>query len=163
MKENSISSEEEKRLTEAREKSPYVLTLEKNGFDYPIPDLIGASRFIMVDRDTVGSKELSFMYSKFDGKTSIHHKHKHDDCEEVMYIASGRGVGGVGDHESIQQAGDVIFVPRGAVHWFYNPFDEPLEMWTVYSKPSLRAAGYSLESSGYSNVGAQVESRQFDR
>jgi mannose-6-phosphate isomerase-like protein (cupin superfamily) len=163
MKKDQYTAEDEKRLMEAREKSPYILTLEKNGVDYPIPELIGSSRLVLVDQDTVGAKEITFLYTKFDGKTSIHHKHKHDDCEEVMYILSGKGVGGVGEHETVQQAGDTIFVPRGAVHWFYNPYDEPLEMYTVYSKPSLKKAGYSLESKGYSDVSADVENKQFGR
>jgi mannose-6-phosphate isomerase-like protein (cupin superfamily) len=163
MNENSITAEEEARLMKEREKSPYLLTVEKNGVFYPIPDLESSPRFILVDEDTVGAKELTFMYNKFAGKASLHRKHKHDDCEEIMYILSGKGVGGVGEHESIQQAGDTIFVPRGVIHWFYNPFDEPLEMYTVYSKPSLRKAGYALESKGYNDVSTDVENRQFGR
>ena len=158
-----ITKEQEKQLMDARETSPYVLTLEKNGVDYPIPDLEDASRKILIDRDTVSSTMCTWGYSKFEGKTSLHKKHHHQDCEEIMFILSGRGVGGVEDYETIQQAGDTIFVPRGATHWFYNPFDEPLEMMWLYTKPSLRDAGYNLESKGYSDVSAEVEDKQFNK
>ena len=36
------------------------------------------------------------------------------------------------------------FVPRGAVHWFSNPFDEPVEMLFAYTRPSLAEAGYRV-------------------
>lgn len=158
-----ISKDEEKKLTETRDISPYVLTLEKNGVDYPIPDLEGASRKILIDKDTAASTMCTWGYSKFEGKTSLHKKHSHQDCEEIMFVLSGRGVGGVGEFETIQQAGDTIFVPRGMTHWFYNPFDEPLEMMWLYTKPSLRTAGYNLASKEYSDVSGEVEKKQFEK
>ncbi|MGX8702268.1 cupin domain-containing protein [Caproiciproducens sp.] len=161
MSEFEITKEEEGKLEANRKESPYLLTLEENGVNYPIPDLEDASRLILVDKDTVGSREVSFGYSKFAGKTSLHKKHAHNDCEEIMYIVSGKGIGGVGDYETVQKAGDTIFVPRGTVHWFYNPYDEPLEMMWLYTKPSLKEAGYSLESKGYHDVSANVEEKQF--
>lgn len=159
----AITKEEEQKLMQARKASPYLLTLEENGVDYPIPDLEDASRKILIDRDTVKSTMCTWGYSKFEGKTSLHKKHSHQDCEEIMFILSGKGVGGVGDFETIQQAGDTIFVPRGETHWFYNPFNEPLEMMWLYTKPSLRDAGYNLESRGYSDVSGDVERQQFGK
>lgn len=158
----SLTQEEEKKLFEARKDSPYLRELDVDGVDYPIPELENTSRLILVDKDTVGSNHITFGYSKFEGKTALHKKHSHSDCEELMYIVSGRGVGGVGEHETIQQAGDTIFVPRGVTHWFYNPFDEPLEMLFLYTKPSLKEAGLNLESSGYINIGAEIERKQAD-
>ena len=48
----AITKEEEQKLMQARKASPYLLTLEENGVDYPIPDLEDASRKILIDRDT---------------------------------------------------------------------------------------------------------------
>jgi quercetin dioxygenase-like cupin family protein len=69
---------------------------------------------------------------------------------------------GVGDsdEETIQGAGDIVFVPRGAKHWAYNPFDEPQIHIFVYTRPSLSSAGYSLESQGYEEIGKKVELEQ---
>ena len=51
---------------------------------------------------------------------------------------------GVGDTEMEMGKGDTMFIPRGAVHWFYNPYDEPVEMIFIYTRPSLQLAGYKV-------------------
>ena len=61
-----------------------------------------------------------------------------------MFILSGRGIGGVGNVEMEMARGDTIWVPRGEVHWAYNPFDEPLEMLFIYTRPTLKSAGYEI-------------------
>ena len=62
----------------------------------------------------------------------------------MIYILSGKGIGGLGEKEVEMRQGDTMFVPRGAVHWFYNPFDEAVEMIFVYTRPSLKSAGYEI-------------------
>ena len=143
-----ITKADELRLVQARKASPYIRTPQEDGVDYPIPELEGASRKILVDRDTMHSTMCTWGYSRFEPKTALHKKHAHPDCEEIMYILSGRGVGGMDETEALFCAGDTIFVPQYVVHWFYNPFDEPVEMLWLYTKPSLREAGYSMESGG---------------
>jgi len=58
-----------------------------------------------------------------------------------MYLLAGRGMGGVNDDEMELKAGDTLWVPRGAVHWFYNPFEETCEFLFLYTRPTLKAAG----------------------
>ena len=43
--------------------------------------------------------------------------------------------------EFLVEKGDTIWVPKKAIHWLYNPFDDPFEMLCVYSKASLKEAG----------------------
>ncbi len=121
----------------------YVLGLE-DGRNEPIKDLDNAQRIVLVDKDTVGAEDITFAYCKFEAKTSSHKKHIHKDAEEVIYILSGRGISGVNDSEVEMKQGDTMFVPRGAVHWFYNPFSEPVEMLFSYTRPSLKSAGYRV-------------------
>ncbi len=121
----------------------YVLGLA-DGRNEPIRDLDNAKRVVLIDKDTVGAEDITFAYCKFEPKTSYHKKHVHRDAEEVIYIISGSGISGVGDTEVEMGRGDTMFVPRGAVHWFYNPFFEPVEMIFVYTKPSLKSAGYEV-------------------
>jgi quercetin dioxygenase-like cupin family protein len=121
----------------------YVLGLE-DGRDEPIRDLDNAKRIVLVDKDTVGAEDITFAYCKFEAKTSAHKKHVHKDAEEVIYILKGRGISGLVDSELEMNQGDTMFVPRGAVHWFYNPFEEPVEMIFIYTKPSLKSAGYRI-------------------
>ena len=121
----------------------FVLRLE-DGRNEPIKDLTNATRIVLVDKDTVGAEDITFAYCKFEAQTSLHKKPAHEDAEEVIYILSGRGLSGIQDTEEELCAGDTMFIPRGAVHWFYNPFDEPVEMIFIYTRPSLKAAGYTV-------------------
>ncbi|MEA5114761.1 MAG: cupin domain-containing protein [Geobacteraceae bacterium] len=121
----------------------YLFGLE-DGRNEPIKDLDNAKRVVLVDNDTVGAEDITFAYCRFEAKTSAHKRHIHKDAEEVIHILSGRGVSGLDDTEVEMAKGDTMFVPRGAVHWFYNPFDEPVEMIFVYTRPSLKSAGYQM-------------------
>lgn len=121
----------------------YVLGLA-DGRNEPIKDLDNAQRIVLVDQKTVGAEDITFAYCKFEAKTATHKKHIHKDAEEVIYILSGKGISGVNDTEVEMGKGETMFVPRGAVHWFYNPFDEPVEMLFVYTRPSLQSAGYRI-------------------
>jgi len=121
----------------------YVFGLA-DGRNEPIKDLDNAQRIVLVDQKTVGAEDITFAYCRFEAKTSAHKKHVHKDAEEVIYILSGKGISGVNETEVEMQQGETMFVPRGAVHWFYNPFDQPVEMLFVYTRPSLHAAGYTI-------------------
>jgi quercetin dioxygenase-like cupin family protein len=39
------------------------------------------------------------------------------------------------------KAGDTLWVPRGATHWFYNPFEETCEFLFLYTRSNLKPAG----------------------
>lgn len=121
----------------------YLLGLDE-GRNEPIKDLDNARRVVLVDKDTVGAEDITFAYCRFEAKTSTHKRHVHADAEEVIHILSGRGMSGLDETEVEMKQGDTMFVPRGAVHWFYNPFDEPVEMVFVYTRPSLKSAGYRI-------------------
>ncbi len=116
----------------------------EEGRNEPIKDLDHAKRVVLVDKDTVGAEDITFAYCRFEAETSSHKKHVHQDAEEVIYLLEGKGISGVSDAEVEMKKGDTMFVPRGAVHWFYNPFPEPMEMLFVYTRPSLKAAGYKI-------------------
>lgn len=128
----------------------HILKLEDGRIE-PIKDLMKsekefALRRVLVDRQMGGAKQLTFGYAMFDSKTSYHKKHFHPYAEEVFYILSGKGIGGVGEEtaeiEIVQ--GDTIWVPKGTVHWLHNPFDDPCEILFIYASPSLEDAGYEI-------------------
>jgi len=154
----TITEEELQQFIANRENAKYLTESDK-GELYPIPNLVKAYRAVFVDKDNMGAEDITFGITRFD-PGSYHEKHAHEDAEEIMYILSGRYIGGVGDDEFLHKPGDVIFVPRGAVHWAYNPFDEPLVELFLYTKPSLESAGYGLESDGYDNIGSKVQDTQ---
>jgi quercetin dioxygenase-like cupin family protein len=124
----------------------HILKLEDGRFE-PIKDLMKskkefALRRVLVDEQMGGAEHLTFGYARFEPKTSYHKKHIHPDAEEVFYILSGKGIGGVGDGTAEIEivAGDTVWVPKGAVHWLYNPFDEACEI----PASSLASAGYEI-------------------
>lgn len=156
----AITQEEQEQYEKNKAASPYVRTFAKDGVSYPIPDLIGSTRIIAVDQDTTGAKELTFGLSEFSPAASVHKRHVHPDCEEIMYILEGRGIGGVNGVDAILEPGDILFVPKGAEHWFYNPFDEPCKFLFLYSKGSLKQAGYALKSGSYQEIGDKIEELQ---
>lgn len=121
----------------------YVLKLS-DGRNEPIKDLDGASRTILIDEQTVDAQDITFGHSRFEPRTSVHKKHRHPNAEEVMYILSGRGVAGVNGVETVIGSGDTLWVPRGAVHWFSNPFDEACEFVFIYTRSSLGKAAYEI-------------------
>ena len=59
-----ITKADELRLVQARKASPYIRTPQEDGVDYPIPELEGASRKILVDRDTMHSTMCTWGYTK---------------------------------------------------------------------------------------------------
>ena len=121
----------------------YVFGIEE-GRNEPIKDLDNAKRVVLIDKDTVGAEDITFAYCRFEAETATHKKHIHKDAEEIIYILSGKGISGVNETEIEMKKGDTMFVPRGAVHWFYNPFPEPVEMLFAYTRPSLKSAGYKI-------------------
>lgn len=124
-------------------KNKYVLKME-DGRNEPIKDLEKASRIIFVDEERVGAEDITFGFSRWEPNMSFHKKHTHENAEEIMYILSGKIMGGVVDQEFEVGKGDTIWVPRGAVHWAYNPFDEPCEFVFLYTRASFKSAGYEI-------------------
>lgn len=120
-----------------------VFKLE-DGIEEMIKDLEGASRTILIDDKTVGAEDITFGHSRFEPHTSVHKKHRHLHAEEIMYVLKGRGISGVDAVETEIGPGDTVWVPRGAVHWFYNPFDKPCEFIFIYTRNSLNDAGYEM-------------------
>jgi quercetin dioxygenase-like cupin family protein len=65
-------------------------------------------------------------------------RHIHDQGDELFYVLSGRGNAMLGDTSEAIEAGDVIFVPRAAVHGVENlDNDEPLKVVFFMDSPEL--------------------------
>ena len=78
----------------------------------------------------------------------VQHRHRLDNCEELYYVISGRGVVGAGSDRSEVRAGHVHFIGRGVERFMYNVgSSEPLEVIGVYTGAA------SLEDTGYVYIG----------
>ena len=83
---------------------------------------------------------------------AIHHKHRHENCDEIYYVISGHGLAGAGPDRVEVRGGHHHFVPKGVEHWLYNLSDtEPIEVVGLYDR-----AG-SVEETGYVYMGEITE------
>lgn len=64
--------------------------------------------------------------------------HIHEQGDELFYVVSGRGTARLGDRIETIEAGDVVFVPTGAVHQIANLKNEsPLRVVFFMASPEL--------------------------
>lgn len=99
-----------------------------------------------VDGPITGARDVCLFRARFE-PGAYHERHRHPNAEEIYYIISGRAAVGAGETEHVAEAGSVQFVAKGAVHWFRNLDDAPLELVGVY------VGGATLEEAGYEYVG----------
>jgi quercetin dioxygenase-like cupin family protein len=69
------------------------------------------------------------------GSTTLH---LHEQGDELFYVISGNGTATLGDKTEKIGPGDVIFVPRNAVHKVENlTYDDPLRVVFFMDRPEL--------------------------
>jgi len=59
--------------------------------------------------------------------------HVHANCEESVYVTRGRVECTSDGRSALLSAGELLVVPRGAVHGLRNPGAEPAELLLSYS------------------------------
>lgn len=67
--------------------------------------------------------------------------HIHPNCEEVLYVISGKCVHAVGDESYHLKKGMLISIPAGIKHYAINNGDVPLEAVICYSSPERQIKG----------------------
>ena len=64
---------------------------------------------------------------------AVHKKHSHENCEEIYFIISGRGLAGAGSDRVEVHAGHFHYIPPGVEHWLHNLSDtEAIEVVGIY-------------------------------
>ena len=98
----------------------------------------------LIDEKTMGSEFGVLGYTVFPPGESQHASHIHTNAEEYLMVIKGHGISSIGEEEYEVGPGDVVFIPRGKVHFAKNTSNtEPLEIFFVYAgAPSLKKAGY---------------------
>src|ERR1700737_4529026 len=80
---------------------------------------------VMVTHETCGSQQYSA--GLFWVRPGTHgHADRHPGQEELYYIFQGRGQVVIDDVPHQIQAGDVVFIPDGRVHYLVNDDEETL-------------------------------------
>ena len=117
--------------------------------DRQAPEDVSATPFAGLDiRTLIGSPQNGAELANV-GQTIYpagrhgHEAHSHPNAEEVLVVLAGSGCYQVGDDVFEISTGDVVFVPRGAVHATTSSDDEDLvTLWMLGGAGSLAAAGY---------------------
>lgn len=93
-----------------------------------------------------GSKTTMFHARFMPG--SIHKKHRHDNCDEIYYIASGHCLAGAGTDRVALRKGHFHYIPKGVEHWLCPQGEE---------EPTISVGVYigagSVEETGYVYMG----------
>ena len=80
---------------------------------------------------------------------ATHEAHYHPNAEETIIVQSGVGRHRVGDIWYDIGPGDIIFVPKGAVHTAVSGDEDLVIYWVLGGAASLEEAGYvSAEPEG---------------
>jgi mannose-6-phosphate isomerase-like protein (cupin superfamily) len=67
------------------------------------------------------------------------HAESHEKSDQVIFVVSGRMKGVVGDEDVYLEEGDVVIVPAGTPHRFFNDGEVPALSLNVYSPPEYAA------------------------
>lgn len=68
-------------------------------------------------------------------------RHSHPNCEEVLYLLSGRLEHTIGDEKIIVESGDSILIAAGVAHNAVSIGDCDADMIVVYNSPSRQMVG----------------------
>jgi len=73
-------------------------------------------------------------------------RHRHDNCEEALYLLKGRLEHSVGDDKVVLEPGDVIVIPPGVSHHAVSIGEEDAEAVIAYDAGERHYEGESEES-----------------
>jgi len=68
-------------------------------------------------------------------------RHRHPNCDEILFLLSGRLEHSLGDERFVMEAGDVISIPKGAWHNARALGDENAEMAISFSSADRETEG----------------------
>jgi quercetin dioxygenase-like cupin family protein len=57
--------------------------------------------------------------------------HQHADSVDIYYVIEGEGLVTIGDEERVLRKGDMVAIPKNAVHGVVNPHQQPLIMLDI--------------------------------
>jgi quercetin dioxygenase-like cupin family protein len=101
--------------------------------------------------DGAGTGEPGMFEMTLPPRSNVPPAHSHSNAEEMLYVVEGRIRVSVDGVEHDLGPGDSAFTPRGAVHGFSNPFDEPVRTLTVLT-PDI-GAQYFRDAAAVVNAG----------
>lgn len=92
----------------------------------------GALSKPLVDREGLGATHIDHRISSYAPMAYVA-RHKHNVQEQIYHVLSGEGLFEHGDVKQVVRAHDVVFIPPGVEHAFYNSGLENLVFLVITS------------------------------
>ena len=109
--------------------------------DVKVLSLPGRDAWILVSKDSLGAKTLSFIEVYIKPGEYTNPPHLHTDFEEVIYIKEGTAELWLeGDFARVKK-GEAVLIPIDAKHAVKNIGNSPLKLLTVFPYPD-RSKGH---------------------
>jgi mannose-6-phosphate isomerase-like protein (cupin superfamily) len=114
--------------------------------EVPVGKIPGREIRDLINGKTVGAKTISLRITDVLPGEVCTPGHTHTECEEAIFILSGKGDIKIGEEVFPMKAGDAIFLPIGVGHLIRNTGQETMRMACSFSSPDFSRDLKSVES-----------------
>ena len=114
--------------------------------EVPVGKIPGREIRDLINGKTVGAKTLSLRITDVLPGEVCTPGHTHTECEEVIFILSGKGDIKIGEEVFPMKVGDAIYLPTGVGHLIRNTGKEMMRMACSFSSPDFSRDLKSVEA-----------------
>ena len=114
--------------------------------EVPAGKIPGRETRDLINGKTVGAKTISLRITDVLPGQVCTPGHTHTQCEEVIFILSGKGDIKIGDEVFPMKVGDAVFLPIGVGHLIRNTSKDVMRMACSFSSPDFSRDLESVES-----------------
>ena len=114
--------------------------------EVPVGKIPGREIRDLINGKTVGAKTISLRITDVLPGEVCTPGHTHTECEEVIFVLSGKGDIKIGEEVFPMKAGDAICLPVGIGHLIRNTGKEMMRMACSFSSPDFSRDLKSVES-----------------
>ena len=114
--------------------------------EVPIGKIPGRETRDLINGKTVGAKSISLRITDVLPGEVCTPGHTHTECEEVIFILSGKGDIKIGEEVFPMKVGDAIYLPTGVGHLIRNTGKEMMRMACSFSSPDFSRDLKSVEA-----------------
>ena len=114
--------------------------------EVPVGKIPGREIRDLINGKTVGAKTISLRITDVMPGEVCTPGHTHTECEEVIYILSGKGDIKIGEEVFSLKVGDAVYLPTGVGHLIRNTGKEVMRMACSFSSPDFSRDLKSVEA-----------------
>jgi uncharacterized cupin superfamily protein len=120
----------------------YVVNVD----EVPVGKIPGREIRDLINGKTVGAKTISLRITDVLPGEICTPGHTHTECEEVIFVLSGKGDIKIGEEVFPMKTGDAIWLPVGIGHLIRNTGKEMMRMACSFSSPDFSRDLKSVEA-----------------